>query len=100
MRAEPAVTVRTEAVGAMVVPESIRLAGNLRGNREVDLAANAAGRILRTEVERGQVVKAGQVLAQLDMRAASLSAAEARAQAESAGAEAEHARIEIGRAHV
>jgi RND family efflux transporter MFP subunit len=97
VRAEPAVKVRTEAVNAMVVPESIRLTGNLRGNREVDLAANAAGRVVHTDIERGQVVKIGQVLAQLDVRAASLSAAEARAQAESAGAEAERAGIDCQR---
>jgi RND family efflux transporter MFP subunit len=97
VRAEPAVKVQAEAVSAMVVPESIRLTGNLRGNREVDLAANAAGRLIRTDIERGQLVKAGQVLAQLDVRAASLSATEARAQAESAGVEAERARIDCER---
>jgi membrane fusion protein (multidrug efflux system) len=97
VRAEPAVKVQIEPVSAMVVPESIRLTGNLRGNREVDLAANAAGRVIRTDIERGQLVKMGQVLAQLDVRAASLSAVEARAQAESAEAEAERARLDCER---
>ncbi len=100
VRVEPAIKVRTEAVSTLVVPESIRITGNLRGNREVDLAANAAGRVVRTDIERGQVVKVGQVLAQLDVRAASLSAAAARAQAESAGAEAEHARVDCERSEV
>ena len=100
VRAEPAVKVRTEAVDRLVAPVSIRLAGNLRGDREVELAANAAGRVVRTAIERGQGVKVGQVLAQLDVRAASLSAAETRAQAESAGAEAERARTDCARSEV
>ena len=97
IRAEPAVKVKSEAVRVASVPTSLRLTGTLKGDREVDLAANAAGRVVRAEVERGQAVKAGYAIAALDVRAASLGAAEARAQAESARAEAEHATVDCGR---
>lgn len=95
--AKPPVSVQTEAVTAIEVPRTLRLTGTLRGNREADIAANATGRVLSTAVERGTRVKAGQVLATLDVRAATLSASEARAQAESMGAQEAQARIECER---
>jgi membrane fusion protein, multidrug efflux system len=79
------------------VPRTLRLTGTLRGDREADLAANASGRVLKTAVERGAQVKPGQVLATLDVRAASLSAAEARAQADSVRAQEEQAHGECAR---
>lgn len=85
------------AVKKVSVPKTIRLTGTLRGFRETDLAANAAGRILATSVERGQSVKAGTVLAELDVRAAALAANEARAQAESAKAHEAQAKAECER---
>lgn len=91
------VAVKTEAVSAMDVPRTLRLTGTLRGNREADLAANAMGRVLSVDIERGVQVKPGQVLARLDVRAASLSATEARAQAASARAQEEQARDECTR---
>jgi membrane fusion protein, multidrug efflux system len=42
------------------------------------LAANVAGRVLKTEVERGQSIKAGTLLAQVDIQAARLALAEAK----------------------
>jgi len=94
---KPAVTVQTESVTELSVPRTLRLTGTLRGDRETDLAANASGRVLSTEVERGAVIKPGQVLAKLDVRAAALSAAEARAQVESSWASAEQAKTECDR---
>jgi RND family efflux transporter MFP subunit len=91
------VSVKTEAVVALEVPRTLRLTGTLRGNREADLAANAMGRVLSVAIERGAQVKPGQVLATLDVRAASLSATEARAQAASARAQEEQARDECSR---
>jgi RND family efflux transporter MFP subunit len=75
----------------------LSLTGQLKGSRDADLAANASGRVIKTLVERGDVVKAGQALAVLDTRAAALGAAEARASAESAAAAAENARINCER---
>jgi RND family efflux transporter MFP subunit len=93
----PAVSVQAEVVTLLTVPRTLRLTGSLRGNRETDLAANASGRVLSTALERGAQVTPGQVLARLDVRAATLSAAEARAQAESARAQDDQARVECER---
>jgi RND family efflux transporter MFP subunit len=92
--AEP---VKTEPVTLLEVPRTLRLTGTLRGDREADLAANASGRVLQVMIERGDQVKPGQVLAKLDVRAATLSASEARAQADSARAQEEQARDECAR---
>jgi multidrug efflux pump subunit AcrA (membrane-fusion protein) len=72
------VHVETQAAVLIEAPQILRLTGTLRGARETDLAANVAGRVTRTLVERGSEVKAGDVLAQVDVRAAALSLAEAR----------------------
>jgi RND family efflux transporter MFP subunit len=99
-REKPPVAVQTETVMESSVPRTLRLTGTLRGNRETDLAANASGRVLSTAVERGAVIEPGQVLAKLDVRAAALSAAEARAQVESSRASADQAKTECDRYEV
>lgn len=91
------VAVSSAAVTEVEVPVTLRLSGTLRGNQETDLAANAAGRVLATLVERGAQVTPGQVIARLDTRAASLSAAEARAQADSAHAQQAQGQAECAR---
>jgi RND family efflux transporter MFP subunit len=91
------VAVKGATVTEIEVPTTLRLSGTLRGNQETDLAANAAGRVLATSVERGAMVKPGQVLAKLDVRAAALSATEARAQAESAQAQQAQGQAECAR---
>ena len=93
----PTAQVRTEPVSELEVPRTLRLNGNLRGDREVDLAANASGRVLSVSFERGAEVKVGQVLATLDVRAAKLSAAEALAQLGSVQAQGELAKDECAR---
>ncbi len=94
----PAAVVRTAPVTEVDAPVILRLSGSLRGLRETDLAANATGRVTATSVERGTQVKPGQLLAQLDVRAAALSAAEATAQAESARGLAAQNKLECVRA--
>ena len=47
-----------------MMPRTIAVTGTLRGQRQTDLAANAAGRVLETFVERGTEVKKGDLLAQ------------------------------------
>ncbi len=76
--APPAVKVATEKVSEVEAPQVLRLTGTLRGMREADLAANASGRVIKTLVERGDEVKAGAVVAQLDTSTAALSLAEAK----------------------
>jgi membrane fusion protein (multidrug efflux system) len=95
--AQPDAHVETVAVAARAVPRYLPVTGQLKSGRETDLAANAAGRVIATSVERGSQVKAGDVLATLDVRAAALSAVEARAQADTAAATAANAKTECDR---
>lgn len=81
--AEPApVAVKTAVVAPITVPKLLRLTGNLRGAKETDLAANVGGVVTATTVERGQSLAAGEVIARVDVRAASLALAEAKVQVE------------------
>jgi RND family efflux transporter MFP subunit len=95
--AKPPVAVDAAPATEIDVPATLRLTGSLRGFRETDLAANAAGRVTQTFVERGAQVPAGQTLMQLDIRAAALSANEARAQADSVRAQESQAKAECDR---
>jgi membrane fusion protein (multidrug efflux system) len=90
----------TKPVTARSVPVWLSLTGQLKGRRDADLAANVNGKVIKTLVERGDVVKVGQPLAVVDTRAASLSYAEARASAESAAAAAENAKLNCERFRV
>jgi membrane fusion protein, multidrug efflux system len=81
---EPIVPVQTAVADERQVPELVTITGVLDADQRTDLAANATGRVKKTLVERGQHVKAGDPIAELDARAAALSAAEAQANAVSA----------------
>lgn len=74
----PPVAVVTEAVTTIDAPRTLRLTGTLRGERETDLAANVAGRVVSTKIERGQRVAKGELIAQVDVSSAALALAEAR----------------------
>ncbi len=80
----PKIKVETITVGEEKVPKLLELTGVLSSNERTDLAANATGRVTKTFVERGDHVKQGQLLAQLDARSASLSQVEAQANVTSA----------------
>jgi membrane fusion protein (multidrug efflux system) len=69
----------------------------LDAKERTDLAANAAGRVVRTFVERGQRVAAGDVIAQLDTRAAVLTRSEAEANAKSVAEQLASARADCDR---
>lgn len=92
-----AANVATAPVISRPVSHYLPLTGQLKSGRETDLAANAVGRVTSTRVERGARVKAGDVLATLDVRAAALSASEAKAHAENAVTNAESAKLECER---
>ena len=92
--------VNTHTVTSKLVPKYLLVTGQLKSSRETDLAANASGKVVQTRVERGTQVKAGETLATLDVRAASLSAAEARAHAETAAQQAKTAKSDCERADV
>src|SRR5437899_957263 len=81
-KAEPALKVQTVAVVEAPMPEHLVLTGTLRASQESEVAADAAGKVTATFVERGQRVRQGDTLAILDARGASISASAANAQTE------------------
>jgi len=93
----PKVHVETAAVAEQPVPKLLNLTGVLSSNERTDLAANANGRVVKTFVERGDHVAAGALLAQLDMRSAALSRAEAEANATSAASQLTNLRADCQR---
>src|SRR5690606_9595996 len=64
---EAPIEVNTTEVSTVEVPKILRLTGTLRGAKQTDLAANVAGRVQATLVERGTQVKRGTVLARVDV---------------------------------
>lgn len=95
---EPVVTVMTAPVQLAPVPHELVLTGSLVADRQSELAANAAGRVLATYVERGQTVKQHDPIAKLDSRVAKFSAKAARAQSKLAREQLELAKLECDRA--
>jgi len=79
------VTVHVQAitVDERLVPKTLAITGSLESDQRTELAANASGRVIRTFVERGDHVKAGALVAQLDSRSAASTEVEARANAKS-----------------
>jgi RND family efflux transporter MFP subunit len=78
-------------------PRVVTLSGSLIGAEEAQVAAGAAGKVLATYVERGTYVRKGQVLAKLDARAASATAAQAAADVEGLRAQAAQAQLDCER---
>ena len=62
----PKIKVVTAEVTMAPLSRVLPLTGTLHGEREADLAAGTAGRILKVNVERGTLVKAGEVIAVVD----------------------------------
>jgi len=89
--------VETRVVEEQRAPKELVVSGVLDADQRTDLAANATGRVVRTFVERGQRVAAGALLAQLDTRTASLSRAEANANAKGASEQLASVRTECAR---
>src|SRR6476646_10399253 len=65
----PPVSVELAPVEARKMPKFLTLTGNVVAERQSEVAANGAGRIVSAPVERGQSVKEGQVLATVDSKA-------------------------------
>jgi membrane fusion protein, multidrug efflux system len=93
----PPLHVETAPVTERPMPEFLVLTGTLRASQESEVAANAAGRVTATFVERGQMVKPGDTLAILDARGAAISATAANAQTQLAQAQLEQAQRECQR---
>ena len=93
----PKVHVETIVASERLVPKVLPLSGTLAADQRTDLAANAAGRVVKTFAERGQHVTKGYVLAQLDSRTALLGVNEAEANVQSATASRSNAAADCTR---
>lgn len=77
---EPApIQVHTKQAGEAAMPRYLRVTGQLKGSQEAMVAADAAGKVVAAPIERGTVVKAGDLLIKLDDRSAALALKEAEA---------------------
>ncbi len=94
---EAAVKVETAIATTRNVPRTTKLRGTLEANRNADVAADTSGKVSATFVERGAFVKKGAVLARLDVTNAAFGAAQAKADKESAEADALLADDELAR---
>ncbi len=87
----------TQTIAERPVARIVPLTGTLTAELRTELTANAGGRVTKTFVERGQKVAQGALIAQLDVRSAAASAAEAQANVASAQTQLEAARAECER---
>ncbi|HEY4220279.1 MAG TPA: efflux RND transporter periplasmic adaptor subunit [Myxococcota bacterium] len=97
-KAAPApIDVKLDEVTSQAVPRTLTLTGSVVADRSSEVAANVSGRVVVAAVERGQSVKAGDVLVRVDNLVASLSAEVATAQSKSADAQVDLATKECAR---
>lgn len=94
----PPVKVELAPVETWRMPKYLTLTGTVLADRQSEVAANVAGRVTATYVERGMPVKAGQVIAVVDSKAASFQAAAALAQSQAAQTQVALAKAECERA--
>ena len=79
-------------------PDVLTLTGMIAADQRSEVTADTQGKVVAVLVERGQRVKMGQPVVQLDVRTASLSAREAQANLEAARAQKQLAEEECKRA--
>lgn len=96
-KAEVPLKVESAPVVEQPMPEHLVLTGTLRASQESEVAADTAGKVTATLVERGQRVKQGDILAVLDGRGASITASAANAQSQLVKAQLEQAQRECER---
>jgi membrane fusion protein, multidrug efflux system len=94
----PPVDVQLGKVDRRNMPNIVNLLGNVAADRQSEVAANVAGRVVLAPIERGQSVKVGDALVMVDSKAASLSAEAASSQAELAETQSLQARSDCSRA--
>lgn len=94
----PPVKVQTGLIETQKMPRYLTLTGSVYADRQSDIAANVAGRVTNTYVERGMPVKLGQVIAVVDSRAAGFQAAAAVAQSQAAQTQVNLAKQDCERA--
>jgi membrane fusion protein, multidrug efflux system len=96
-QAAPPVQVESVVVDERPVAKYLTVTGTLEADQRTELAANASGLVVRTFIERGDHVKAGALLAQLDSRGATFSHAEAEANSRAVTAQLAAVRAECAR---
>ena len=96
-QAPAALKAETVEVGEAKVPRYLTLTGTLAANEDSDVAAGASGKVVSVHVERGSVVKKGDVLVRLDNRATSANLEDARAQVQLAKSQQELANADCAR---
>jgi membrane fusion protein (multidrug efflux system) len=97
-KAAPAeITVKTATAQEGPMPHYLRLTGGITAAQNAAVAADTTGKVVETPVERGSVVKAGDVLVQLDPRTAALNEAEAKANVAQAKSKLDLAESEVKR---
>ena len=89
--------VRVEKIAATPIGTESGYSGEVRARYETPLAFRVPGKIVERKAEVGGLVKAGQVLAQLDTQDFALSKESASAQQASARANFEFAKADLGR---
>lgn len=83
----PPVKVTTTVATAAPTPDVLTLTGMIAADQRSEVTADTQGKVLAVMVERGQRVKMGAPVVQLDVRNAALSAREASANLETARAQ-------------
>ncbi len=93
----PPVKVTTVVAAEAPTPEVLVLTGTIAADQRSDVTADTQGKVINVMIERGQRVKFGQPVVQLDVRNAALGAREAQANLESARAQKQLAEEECKR---
>jgi membrane fusion protein, multidrug efflux system len=91
------VAVERSIVTEAEMPDVLTLTGKLTADQRAEVTADVQGKVTEVFVKRGQRVKRGAPLLQLDVRTAALQTREASANLESARAEQALADVECGR---
>jgi membrane fusion protein, multidrug efflux system len=98
VESQPAVKVATAPIQILKMPRYLTLTGSVVADKQSEVAANVAGRVTAAPIERGQAVKAGQVLAVVDARNFAFSATAAAAQSKVAEEQQKLAQSDCARA--
>lgn len=96
----PPVKVPLAPVQEAPAPDVLTLTGMIAADQRSDVTADTQGKVVAVLVERGQRVKLGQPVVQLDVRTAALSAREAQANLAAARAQKQLAEEECKRVQV
>ena len=95
--AAPPVKVQTLVAAEAPTPDVLVLTGMIAADERSDVTADTQGKVINVMIERGQRVKLGQPVVQLDVRTAALNAKEAAANLSAARAQKELADQECER---